>query len=363
LWSKEVLVIFRQRLGCECSERDATMIKDFAGLPTVQGVLTRLAADRVRKSGIKLEPLLGRVGLTVDQIDNPEQRITARKQVTFLEAAAEALKDDFLGFSLAEEFNCRDTGLMYYVMASSDTLGDALKRASRYSRIDNEAIVIRYREGPEPTLSLTYSGIPRHTDRQQIEFFIGALVRLSRLLTGRQFFPKRASMVHVRSKGVAKFSRLLGDDIEFGSDSDEISFPDGSAEWTLVDADQHLNRVLLKFCDESINARKSNPDTLRVKVENTISTLLPHGHAQVEIVAKKLGMSERTLTRRLAEEGVPFNEVLQQLKASLATRYLEEDGMPISRIAWLLGFEEASSFSHACRRWTGKSPRELRRSN
>jgi AraC-like DNA-binding protein len=64
------------------------------------------------------------------------------------------------------------------------------------------------------------------------------------------------------------------------------------------------------------------------------------------------------LARRLGEEGLTFNEVLQELKASLATRYLEQDGMPISKIAWLLGFEEASSFSHACRRWTGKSPRE-----
>ena len=72
-------------------------------------------------------------------------------------------------------------------------------------------------------------------------------------------------------------------------------------------------------------------------------------------------MSERSLARRLAEEGVTFIEVLRQLKASLASRYLEDDGMPISKIAWLLGIEEASSFSHACRRWTGKSPRELRR--
>jgi AraC-like DNA-binding protein len=70
--------------------------------------------------------------------------------------------------------------------------------------------------------------------------------------------------------------------------------------------------------------------------------------------------SERTLMRRLAEEGVTFNEILQQLKASLAIRYLEEDGMSISRIAWLLGYQDASSFSHACRRWTGKSPRDLR---
>ena len=141
------------------------------------------------------------------------------------------------------------------------------------------------------------------------------------------------------------------------------SRPTGSAEWALVDADPHLNKILLKVCEESLNARKRNPTAFRTTVENTLSTLLPHGQAHADVVAKKLGMSERMLARRLAEEGVTFNETLQELKASLATRYLEEDGMPISKIAWLLGFEEASSFSHACRRWTGKSPRELRRSS
>ena len=195
---------------------------------------------------------------------------------------------------------------------------------------------------------------------QQIEFCIVAMVRVSRLLSGRQLFPKHVSMMHVRSKGISKFARSLGKNIEFGSDADEIDFPAGSAEWALVDADPRLNKILLKVCEESLNARKSNTGAFRTTVENTIAPLLPHGQAHADVVAKKLGMSERTLARRLAEEGVTFIEVLQQLKASLASRYLEDDGMPISRIAWLLGFEEASSFSHACRRWTGKSPRELR---
>jgi AraC-like DNA-binding protein len=338
-------------------------IKQLADLPTVQGGLTRLAANRVRKAGIKLEPLLSGVGLTIDQIENPEQRIHARNQIAFLETAAEALEDDFLGLSLAEEFDCRDLGLLYYVMESSGTLGDALERASRYSRITNEAIVLQYREAREPTLRLTYSGIPRHSDEQQIEFCIIAMVRLSCLLTGRRFLPRHVSMMHVRSKGVSKFARCLGKNIDFGSIADEIDFPTGSANWALVDADPHLNKILLKVCEESLNARKKSLAAFRSTVENTLSTLRPHGQAHADVVAKKLGMSERTLARRLAEEGVTFNEVLQQLKASLATRYLEEDGMPISKIAWLLGFEEASSFSHACRRWTGKSPRELRRSN
>jgi hypothetical protein len=93
----------------------------------------------VRGAGIKVQPLLAGVGLTLAQIDDPEHRINVRDQIAFLEAAAGALQDNFLGFSLAERFDCRDLGLLYYVMASSDTLGTALKRASRYSRITNEA--------------------------------------------------------------------------------------------------------------------------------------------------------------------------------------------------------------------------------
>ena len=336
-------------------------IKQLADLPTASGGLSRLAANRVRAAGIKLEPLLSRVGLTIEQIDDPEQRVAARTQIAFLEAAAHALSEEFLGFSLAAEFDCRDLGLLYYVMASSDTLGNALKRASHYSRITNEAIVLEFKEAPEPTLRLAYSGIRRHADRHQMEFCIVAMVRVSRLLSGRQFLPERVSMLHVRSEGISTFVRYLGNDIEFGGGADEIVFPAGSADWALVNADPRLNKILLKMCDETLTAPKSNSGAFRVPVENTIALLLPHGQAHANTVAKKLGMSERTLARRLAEEGVTFIEILQQLRASLAGRYLEDERMPISRIAWLLGFENASSFSHACRRWTGKSPRELRR--
>jgi len=104
----------------------------------------------------------------------------------------------------------------------------------------------------------------------------------------------------------------------------------------------------------------TNVGPLRTLVENAVTPLLPHDTVRADMVAKKLGMSERTLARRLAEEGVTFVEIVQQLKATLARYYLEEGTMPVSNIAWLLGFAEPSSFSHACKRWTGKTPRELR---
>jgi Arabinose-binding domain of AraC transcription regulator, N-term len=77
-----------------------------ASLPTASGGLSRLAANRLRRADIRLEPLLSRVGLTIEQIDDPERRVDARRQIAFLETAAKALNDVFLGLSLAEEFDC-----------------------------------------------------------------------------------------------------------------------------------------------------------------------------------------------------------------------------------------------------------------
>ena len=71
-------------------------------------------------------------------------------------------------------------------------------------------------------------------------------------------------------------------------------------------------------------------------------------------------MSERTLGRRLADEGLNFAEVLQRLRHDLAIRYLNDRKLHVSTIAWLLGFQQVSAFTHACRRWTGKTPSEMR---
>src|SRR5262245_30023503 len=93
------------------------------------------------------------------------------------------------GFTLARDFDPRELGLLYYVMASSQTLGDALKRVARYSQTTNEALVVRYREGNRLTINLGYSGVPRHSDRHQIEFCMFAVLRICRVLTGQKLVP------------------------------------------------------------------------------------------------------------------------------------------------------------------------------
>ena len=130
-------------------------------------------------------------------------------------------------------------------------------------------------------------------------------------------------------------------------------------ELPVIHADPDFNN-LLEYCEAALTDRRGNVSQLRTRVENAISSLLPHGRVVVDAVARCLGMSKRSLARRLSDEGLNFTEVLQQLRRDLAVRYLDDPKLHISKIAWLLGFSEVSAFTHAFKRWTGKTPSQMR---
>ena len=146
----------------------------------------------------------------------------------------------------------------------------------------------------------------------------------------------------------------------FGADTDEFVLNIDARALPLIHSDTYLNDLLLKYCEAALADRRGDTSQLRTRVENAISSLLPHGRVLVEDVARSLGMSERTLARKLANEGMNFTEILQQLRRDLAVRYLDDPKLHISKIAWLLGFNEVSAFTHTFKRWTGKTPSQMR---
>ena len=293
-------------------------------------------------------------------IAEPEERLSVRSQIALLDEAAIALKDDCLGFTLARDYDPREIGLLYYVMASSQTLGEALKRLARYSKITNEALVFGYREGNRLIINLSYSGVPRHSDRHQIEFCMFAVLRICRMLTGQNLVPQHFSISHHRSGVISEMARFVGTKVEFGADTDEFALNLDARELPLIHSDPYLNDLLLKYCEAALANRRGDMSHLRTRVENAISSMLPHGRVLVGDVARSLGMSERTLARKLSDEGLNFTEILQQLRHDLAVRYLDDRKLHVSKIAWLLGFHEVSAFTHAFKRWTGKTPSQMR---
>ena len=180
------------------------------------------------------------------------------------------------------------------------------------------------------------------------------------MLTGQNLVPQHFSFSHYRSEGTSEMARFVGTKVEFGADTDEFALNLDARALPLIHSDPYLNDLLLKYCDAAVADRRGDMSQLRTRVENAISSMLPHGRVVVEDVARSLGMSERTLARKLSDEGLNFTEILQQLRRDLAVRYLDDRKLHVSKIAWLLGFHEVSAFTHAFKRWTGKTPRQMR---
>ena len=155
-------------------------------------------------------------------------------------------------------------------------------------------------------------------------------------------------------------ARFVGMKVEFGADTDELALKLDARDLPLIHSDPYLNDLLLKYCEAALADRRGDKSPLRTRVENAISSVLPHGRVLVEDVARSLGMSERTLARKLSDERLNFTEILQQLRRDLAVRYLDDPKLHVSKIAWLLGFRDVSAFTHAYKRWIGKTPSEMR---
>jgi len=328
--------------------------------PDTLGVAARLAAGRLREAGIVLEPLLRSAGLSVSQIDRKDMRLSVPGQIRFLELAANALKDPLLGFRLARDGELRQIGLLHYVAASSETLGDAMDRVQRYSSIANAGLVLKCSGDRNFTIALRYAGVARHSDRQQMECFVTMLVRFCRASTHRRLNPIAVHFVHRRSDESSELEKFFGCRIHFGADTDQIIFDKEVKQLRLASADRYLNEILLQDCEQALAYRRSGAGPLRITIENAITPLLPHGKARLDAVAQSLGVSSRTLARRLTAEGLSFGEILDQLRSDLATHYLGEANLSISQIAWLVGYQGVSAFSHGCKRWTGMNPKRMR---
>ncbi len=336
---------------------NATRLGNF---PNAKGTATRLAYARVKEAGIDVRPLLNQANLTLHQMRDTNIRINVRDQVKFLNLAATATQDNLLGFHLAQVPDLRELGFLYYVSASSEVLDDAFHQLARYSSMTNEGVSLKYHSGRNVGLACHYVGVSRHLDRHQIEFFVVILIRLCRQLTGTRLVPQRVRFTHRRDDDYSEFTEFVGSEIEFGATVDDVSFAPTVKDMPIVSADHHLNTLLIAYCEEALGRRAKSRGSLRSSVENEIVPLMPHGKARLDEIARRMGLSERTLARRLAMEKLTFSDILESLKINLSKRYLADGDLSISQVAWLLGYHEVSSFTHAFRRWTGKTPRQTR---
>jgi AraC-like DNA-binding protein len=330
-------------------------------LPSATGFAARQAIAVLRKHNAPTAPLLTRAGISEGDIDNRQRRISAMAQGKLLEYVAEALGDNEFGLHLAEHANPREVGLLFYVASAAEDIGDALALVERYCRIGNEAVrlkLVRSQEGM--IIETKFVGLPRHFAWQNTEFMIAAMIKSLREMAGRDFRPTQVTFTLARNSELREFERFFGCPVEFSASADQFSLSNETLAIPLVTEDHHLLETLQPICEEAATERNTAHGTLRSLVENEVQKLLHHGKANRQRVARALGLGERTLSQRLAEEGASYDEVVDHLRHSLALQYVKEPSISLAQIAWLLGYAGPTSFNNAFARWTGRSASEAR---
>jgi AraC-like DNA-binding protein len=283
------------------------------------------------------------------------------RRIGFINEAARLIGDDCFGFHLAMETDARELGIIYYIFSNSDTALDAIKNLVRYNHLVNTTTSFVIEDtNRRVTIDVTFRSGLEGLEKQIAEWGTTTFVAALRHLTDAQMVPLSLTFIHRRTTGIKEFREFFGCPVRFGTNRQSITFATKDLSVPICTADKYLLNILKTFCEEALSRRKTPPTPTRAKVETALLELLPNGNASVSRVAKALAKSVRSLGRRLAEEGTSYTSVLNDLRRELAMHYLEDRSLDVSQIAWLLGYSEVSSFNHAFRRWTSRSPKAMR---
>ena len=329
--------------------------------PTAIGFAISSALDLLKRHDVEARPLLIRAGLSEQLIGDPLRRVPAAAQARFLEHAAEVLGDGALGLHLAVAGDPRTIGLIFYVGSAAKNLGEAMALMTRYVSIADESARLTLAcQADGAALDFKFVGLSRHLLREQSEFALAMAIKAIRSACGREVRPDRVRFAHVRTSGLQEFVRFFGCPVEFNTPCDQLVFSNEALALPLITADPQLLLTLRPICEAAAGAPNAMAGSVRASVESEVQRLLPQGKANLETIARALGMSARTLSRNLAAQGSAFTEILDQMRHTLALQYLKEPNLPLAQIAWLLGYEDPASFTHAFRRWVGRPPSAVR---
>jgi AraC-like DNA-binding protein len=324
----------------------------------VDAVWARRVVAELDRAGLAASELLSAVGRRREQLTEPDARIAFGAHVRLFENAARVLCEPCFGYRLGSTVQLTEAGLLAYVTLNSQDLGAALRNLCRYLPILTEGYVCELRREADEVRLLFSSVDPEGMGSRQLpEFGVTLMVRICDAITGHRVRPVRVELRH--DPACPTLARHLGVPVTGDQPRAALVLDAASLTVPVVNADPRLLDLLRRYAD-NVLARRAGGDDLVARAERWVVENLHTGQVGATRLARALGMSERTLARRLADDGLTPAGLVDDLRRRLADRYLAARGFPLGRITYLLGYSDLSAFTRAFRRWTGRTPSEWR---
>jgi AraC-like DNA-binding protein len=327
--------------------------------PTVLVRFFSLLLDDAERLGHAKGPLLRSVGVEPALLEDPDARLPLRRFIALAHEVFEPVDDTSTGVLAGSRRRVREGGLVGYTMLHSSTLGEALTRLSRYTRIisDAEEITLHVRAG-SATIGLDVHPL-RHAIPALFDRTAAWVVGAMREICTSGLTPLEVRFPHAAPRSLKEHRAWFRCPLTFGAPRCEIELDAAELERPVVSADSTLASYLDRLAVEALDGlggHESVPD----RVRRTVWATLADGAPNLGRTAARVGYSARTLQRRLAEAGASFEGIVDELRRELAALLLRQDRLAVYEVAFMLGYSDASQFSRAFHRWYGQTPRAYR---
>lgn len=325
-----------------------------AGL--VRGLL-EFAVDR----GADRQVLATRAGIDVRALEDADNRITFDIYIALTREACALCGDPALALHYGECIDMSEVSIVGLIMNASETMAEAFAQLQRFSQLALEV------EGAGERFGVTMRDGGLWIVDQRLnpnDFPQLSEVTFARLACGpRRFLPQQhileVHFTHPAPPYRREYERIFDCKVVFNSEWNAMRMHPEAAAWRVALQPRYVFGVLTERADMLLRSLEDSRTT-RARVEGLILPIMHKGDANADTIASIMGFSRQTLFRRLREEGVTFEDVLDDLRHRMALHYLEGRRASVNEVAYLVGFSDRASFSRAFKRWTGRNPGEVR---
>lgn len=330
---------------------------------SVLNVSSRALLEACRRLGLDTDRILAAAGVDRAVLRDPDGRLSNAQAGALWRKAFELSKDPDLALHAVEILPRGAYRVLEFLAWNAPTVGEALIKVSNYFPLINSAVRLPIAlGGRQVTLGVEAPSNPALITRPYAEYTLAAIYLRTRLAAEEPYRLLRVDFSQPRPPSVREHERIFACPVRFGSPSCQMVIarevwdsPRRGSDPALFEIlDAHAKMLLGRLPDDASHAGR---------VREAIRAELRGGDPRLATIAGRLAMSSRTLQRRLRDEGVVFNDVVDDLRWSAARSYLSQGDIAATEVAHLLGFSSQSSFNRAFKRWSGLTPTEFRRRN
>lgn len=309
--------------------------------------------------GIDSRQFLREVGIDPSMMRDPKARIPSRFADVAFEKAAALIDDPAFALRAAECWHPSNLGVLGYAWLSSGTLRTGLKRIERYSHILGTKTTFRCKdESGWLHFSFDHGRRDAPIGPVMADYILSLILGMCRMNYGSTLNPVAVNLRRPAPEDQKPYRDFFGCDIHFGADEDSFVLGSRTVDMPLPSGNHELAVTFDTILADQMAALGEGDITTRCK--GYLLTQLTSGEPSEQALANAMGMSLRTLQRKIGDLGTTYKRLLDETRYDLALKYLDDPQRSITEITFLLGFSEQSAFTRAFKRWSEKSPSSYR---